>query len=283
LPPEAINGSLYWDDVLSQLFIRYANGGAPTWVAAAPSAGSLAAATLAEAQAGTVNLKYSSPETAVPKNASGMTGSAYIPAGNTAARPAAAAYAGQLRYNTQIPQLEYSDGTNWVSPGFPSGTTMLFAQAAAPTGWTQVTTWNDRAVRIVSGAGAGTGGTIGFSSFFTNPLNYSGSITFTSGSTAGTTLTTAQIPSHTHPISGGGGTGAFAGPFDNSGSAPNTGIANNLSTGGLAEITANVPPNTNSSGGDGAHSHSLVGGSANANFSSNFSLQYLDIIVASKN
>jgi hypothetical protein len=128
LAPEAINGSLYWDDVLSQLFIRYANGGAPTWVAAAPSAGSLAAATLAEAQAGTVNLKYSSPETAVPKNASGMTGSAYIPAGNTAARPAATAYAGQFRYNTQIPQLEYSDGVSWLPVGATAAT---LAEAAA--------------------------------------------------------------------------------------------------------------------------------------------------------
>lgn len=36
---QAINGSLYWDDTLTQLFIRYNNGGSPVWVAAAPSAG----------------------------------------------------------------------------------------------------------------------------------------------------------------------------------------------------------------------------------------------------
>lgn len=35
----AIDGSLYWDDTLTQLFIRYNNGGSPVWVAAAPSAG----------------------------------------------------------------------------------------------------------------------------------------------------------------------------------------------------------------------------------------------------
>jgi hypothetical protein len=127
---QAMVGSLYWDDVLSQLFIRYDNGGNPTWVAAAPSAGSLAAATLAEAQAGTINLKYSSPETAVPKNASGMTGSAYLPAGNTAARPAANAYIGQFRYNTQIPQLEYSDGVSWIAAGAQAAT---LAEAAAGT------------------------------------------------------------------------------------------------------------------------------------------------------
>jgi hypothetical protein len=29
---------MYWDDVLSQLFIYYSNGGSPVWVQAAPSA-----------------------------------------------------------------------------------------------------------------------------------------------------------------------------------------------------------------------------------------------------
>ena len=46
--PPAINttatggfdGSMYWDDTLGQLFIRYNNTGSPTWVAAAPPAGS---------------------------------------------------------------------------------------------------------------------------------------------------------------------------------------------------------------------------------------------------
>ncbi len=39
---QAINGSVYWDDNLGQLFIRYANSGGaggPVWVAAAPPAG----------------------------------------------------------------------------------------------------------------------------------------------------------------------------------------------------------------------------------------------------
>ena len=36
---QAVNGSLYWDDTLGQLFIRYNNGGTPAWVAAAPPGG----------------------------------------------------------------------------------------------------------------------------------------------------------------------------------------------------------------------------------------------------
>ncbi len=89
-------------------------------------------ATLAQAQAGALTTVYSSPQTSVPKDASGMTGSAYIPAGTTAERPAAAAYAGQFRYNKQIPQLEYSDGVSWIAVGGNLSPATL-AEAAAGT------------------------------------------------------------------------------------------------------------------------------------------------------
>lgn len=39
-----------------------------------------------------------------------------------------------------------------------SGTSLLFPQAAAPTGWTQDVAVNDRLMRVVSGPGGGTGG-----------------------------------------------------------------------------------------------------------------------------
>jgi len=42
----------------------------------------------------------------------------------------------------------------------PSGTPMVFVQATAPVGWTQDTSQNDRMLRVVSGAGAGMGGTV---------------------------------------------------------------------------------------------------------------------------
>ena len=108
--------------------LEYSDG--TSWL---PVGGGLAAATLAQAQAGSLTTVAATPETAVPKNASGMAGSAFIPAGNTAARPAFAAYVGQLRYNTQTPEWEYSDGAAWlplVSAGLPAAT---LAQAAAGT------------------------------------------------------------------------------------------------------------------------------------------------------
>ena len=152
--PTASNytGQFRYNTTIPQL--EYSDGAAWQAVGAA-----LLPASLAEAQAGTITTKYSSPQTAVPKDASGMTGSAYIPAGNTAQRPTASNYTGQFRYNTQIPQLEYSDGTNWISvvninnsvTSFSTGTTGL-TPAAATSG--AVTLGGTLAV-----ANGGTGGT----------------------------------------------------------------------------------------------------------------------------
>ena len=48
---------------------------------------------------------------------------------------------------------------------FGSGTRLLFQQTTAPTGWTKVTTFNDVALRVVSGA-ASSGGSVAFSTAF---------------------------------------------------------------------------------------------------------------------
>ena len=73
---------------------------------------SVVAATLAEAAAGTINTKFSSPQTAVPKDASGMTGAALIPTGTTLQQPATPV-GGMLRMNTTLnpDSLEVYDGT----------------------------------------------------------------------------------------------------------------------------------------------------------------------------
>jgi len=46
-----------------------------------------------------------------------------------------------------------------IATAVPSGTVMLFYQAAAPTGWTKLTTNNDKTLRVVSGSGGVAGGT----------------------------------------------------------------------------------------------------------------------------
>lgn len=77
-----------------------------------------------------------------------------------------------------------------ITPPFPAGTIMLFAQTTAPTGWTKITTSNDAALRVVSGS-VSTGGSANFSTIFA-----AGGI-----NTNSVSLSTAQLASHNHDIS----------------------------------------------------------------------------------
>ena len=62
----------------------------------------------------------------------------------------------------------------------PSGTTVAFYQAAAPTGWTQITSLNNFMMTITSGAGGSYGGNM-------SPIN----------------MTSSQVPNHTHTFTSG--------------------------------------------------------------------------------
>lgn len=146
----------------------------------------------------------------------------------------------------------------------PSGTVSLYYQSAAPTGWTQVTSLNDYALRIVSTTGGGTGGTTAFSTVFANqtPTISGGTLSATIGAT---TLTTAQIPSHTHPVPTDIGCGL--------------GSINRVSGPAFpADITSGA------TGGGGSHTHSFSG-SVGAITSSAITLnvRYANIILCSKN
>ena len=117
--------------------------------------------------------------------------------------------------------------------GFPPGTLMLFVQTAAPTGWTKSTTHDNKALRVVSGS-VTTGGT----QAFTAVLN---------GTVGATTLTTAQMPSHTHT-----GRNAFTGGVQ-----------------GGSPIEGSTAGNTGATGGGGSHTHSM-------------DVAYVDVIIATK-
>lgn len=75
-------------------------------------------------------------------------------------------------------------GANAADP-IPVGTLMLFAQTAAPTGWTKNTSYNNHGLRVVSGS-ASTSGSIDYD------------VVFARTATDSHTLTLAQIPSHSH-------------------------------------------------------------------------------------
>jgi hypothetical protein len=155
-----------------------------------------------------------------------------------------------------------SNGTTWSSTaplgGIPSGTVMLFAQTAAPTGFTKLTTNNDKALRVVSGA-AGTGGSVAFSTAFATPA-VTGSV---SGTVGATTLSTAQIPSHAHA----GQQPTACTPLSVKVSSGNS---NNGPPGGTTEAT----------GGGGSHDHSFSGSLSSATATIN--VAYVDVILATK-
>ena len=157
--------------------------------------------------------------------------------------------------------------------GFASGTVMLFAQTAAPTGWTKNTTTGDNsALRVVTGT-ASTGGSVGFTTAFASQTP-TGSVTIStvSGSAGATTLTTPQIPSHQHQVmSERNGSYLFA---------PNVAGEQFGTTN-----PANRGAYTNSVGGDGSHTHPFSFSSGSGTFSGNainLAVQYIDVIRATK-
>jgi len=163
-----------------------------------------------------------------------------------------------------IPQGEkriiYSDGTNiresvtlpTVPAAFASGTAMLFVQTSAPTGWTKSTAHDNKALRIVSGA-ASSGGTTGFTSVFTSR-----------------TITTANMPTHTHTVTDPGHThtaGAYSILLNGvGGTTLNTGSGFNTVTAAATNSSATGITNQNAGSGTAM----------------DFAVQYVDVIIATK-
>ena len=158
----------------------------------------------------------------------------------------------------------------WI---YPAGTRKLFYQATAPTGWTQVTTHNNRALRVVNGTGGGSGG----SSSWTSVLSSSASLGVTiagtfpiSGSVGGHTLSLSQLPNHTHPSTFGPAGGAGATPFSNTGNRLQSG---SNTTGGMG-------------GGGGSHNHPWSGSATineTTSLAVNLGVQYVNVILCSLN
>lgn len=125
---------------------------------------------------------------------------------------------------------------------FPSGTVMLFRQAAAPTGWTKHVDVNDVGLRVVSGALAD-GGSDPFSSVFNQATTFS------------TVIDASTMPLHHHVINAYRNTGSGAG----------------IGTGGVAQPISQQDSNTTDVGGGLGHVHGIT-----------LELAYVDVIIASK-
>jgi hypothetical protein len=170
---------------------------------------------------------------------------------------------------------------------FASGTGLFFYQASAPTGWTAVAQ-NDKALRVVSAGGTGgtAGGTTAFSSVFASRTIAQANlpnVNFSHSLTAAT---------HTHDS----GTYAVSTSINNGTSVArnfDTNTSSNAQSGGGSNIvnTASWDSNTLSlnsgdvSGSSGASGALTVSGTVSSGGTAtgmDFAVQYLDVILATK-
>jgi Collagen triple helix repeat (20 copies) len=163
-----------------------------------------------------------------------------------------------------------------TSVAIPSGTVMLFYQAAAPTGWTKLTTQDDKALRVVSGSGGVAGGTNPFSTVMAQTVTGNTALTAAMlpaiTSSGSNTITVYPLGSGTYvyPVNVGssfGSAAAAAGGAFNAMTiaAPNVGTGAYFSAANTITVTS-----TGTTGS--AHNHPVT-----------MAIQYLDVILASKN
>jgi hypothetical protein len=182
---------------------------------------------------------------------------------------------------------------------FASGTKMTFYQSAAPTGWTQNTDNNDKALRVVSGTGGSTGGTHALTSPPSNSHTHTNDL-----SAAAHTLTTAQLSSHTHgggslsPSLGTGRQGTVLGsiqqpqsynthayygiPFIQERGFNYGGYGQGYLNNQYTNYPAMTGPTSAASGSGSSHSHTVSGSVASGDAGTVFSPSYIDVIVAAK-
>jgi len=144
-----------------------------------------------------------------------------------------------------------------------SDTPLYFYQSSAPTGWSQVTSNNNKMMRVVSGTGAGTGGSNGFTDTFTN-RTYSANFNVPfSVSVSNHSLSTPQLPSHSHSTEAGDGGNVNPSPFHPTG-------ANGRPSGNS---------NSGNAGNGGGHSHpSSASASAGWSAGIDMRVQYINVI-----
>ena len=134
-------------------------------------------------------------------------------------------------------------GCNSIPDFILGGSLVTFQQTSAPTSWTKQTSHDNKALRVVSGT-AGSGGSTAFTSVFA------------SRSISSTTLNTAQLAIHSHVVSGVWITTGGSSPTVQPGATLNP-----------------SSPTSETSGSGNSHNHDAL----------DFAVQYVDLIICSKN
>jgi hypothetical protein len=156
-PLEPPDGLLWFDSTSGHLFVWYNDGNSKQWVIASPAPDAN-------------NFLLKAGDT--------MTGPL-----NLVADPVADTEAANKKYVDD--QIDIVTGSI-PGPIIQPGSQLLFYNATAPNGWTKVTTHDDKALRVVSGAGGVAGGSTAFSTAFGQ------------STTGNFTLAAANIPPHVH-------------------------------------------------------------------------------------
>jgi len=161
---------------------------------------------------------------------------------------------GQVGIGTATPVSALEIASPGVFTGawayLPAGTTMLFVQTSAPTGWTKSTTHDNKALRVVSGT-ASSGGTTAFTSVFTSR-----------------TITTANMPVHTHGVTDPGHLHVLS---------RNEGYLN-----GTANFVGNGSANASPSQNTASAVTGISIQNAGSGTAMDFAVQYVDVIIAVK-
>jgi hypothetical protein len=162
---------------------------------------------------------------------------------------------------------------------FPAGTKMLFNQTTAPTGWTKDTTHNDKALRITNGT-VGTGGSVAFETAFASQTP-AGTVAVT---VAGHALSISEMPTHSHftfestrssaTLSGANLTTENA-PFQQHRGQGSDWAYLMADSGAQADVGK-----SSDSGGDAEHTHTGTGTFTGTAI--DLDVQYVDVIIASK-
>ncbi|MEZ0150122.1 MAG: hypothetical protein AB9Q19_12530 [Candidatus Reddybacter sp.] len=169
-----------------------------------------------------------------------------------------------------------------ANDSFAAGTTMLFMQASAPTGWTKSVTHNNKALRIVSGAGGASGGSVDFTAAFASKSvagtvankTAGGSVTVDSR-----TLATSQMPSHRHR-----GRSKDTG-YDYISAAGTSNIIGGFQSGETGSLIYPSTESNEGSGGSHNHTSSFAGTAHNHTFTGtaiNLAVKYVDAIICIK-
>lgn len=155
-----------------------------------------------------------------------------------------------------------------MTTSIETGSIMKYFNSTTPVGWTKLTTYNDCALRVVSGV-VGTGGTQAFSTVFANqPVT--GEVVVGPAS-VGTTLSTVASHQHRYTFQGGSSAGNVPTSFVGGTTYPVYGPNGGSYTSGPA-------------GSNGLHGHPISpNGPIPVTGTFNIAVKYLDALLAQRN